>query len=196
MNHKEITDDVKFNRFWKNLLSKIIIVMIVVFGAAWMYSSHQLKNERIVIIPSHLNAKVEAGGNSASPEYIRVMLTHITALLHNFTEHTARRQFTEFLSYIPPINQERAREGILRRLEEIERLKLSEQFIPDEFHPLPDNRCLFKGKLIKRSAGVEISDAVTSYEYTYRIYLGGFQIDEVKPLTDAEYNAILRRDGK
>lgn len=194
-----------FSSMYERLEAKYIallvtIIVLTLSNAFLVQNLIDTSNRRTtIVVPSHLNSRVEVGKEYASPEYIRVMAFHITGLLYSFTPYTVSRQFNEVLSYVPlkKGTEERAEliQTLQKKTDQIVKLKISESFLPDDLVFVASDRCVVSGKLIRWSVNTEVAEEQIYIEYTYQINGGGFQIEKVRVLDHAQYAALRRSNG-
>ncbi len=174
-------------------LVAVLVTLVVLLAACIVY---QAERTRIVIVPTHLAGKIELEGENVSPDYVRVMILHMTGLLYTYTPHNAAARYREFLAYIPSNRLEEVKNSLQRKIDQISRLKISESFMAREFHILGPTACVIAGSTIRWSAGQELTKEDINIKYVFSVKNGGFQIEEIINLSPAEYTALLRAPGK
>lgn len=172
-----------------NIVLSVSILMISV------YAIHSVNQRRVIIIPSHLNTKVEFKGETADPEYIRIMSLHMVRLLYSYTPTSISNQYKEFLAYTPHEKWEGIKGTLQNRINQIIKLKIKETFLPEQVNLLNKNIVAIKGMTIRWSAGQELAQENVYLKLTYLIENGGFRVQEMSILTSSEYSALLHDDA-
>jgi type IV conjugative transfer system protein TraE len=180
---------------YRLLLFANVLLAVMVAGLA-VHASYLANRTRVIVIPSHLNAKVELQGESASPEYTRIMALHMTNLLYTYTPYTIATNYQEFMVYVPAERWESVKAQLQQRIDQVGKLKINETFLHREFLILKEGECLVAGKSIRWSAGQELATEDIFLRYQYKIINGGFRIEEVHVLTNNEYNTLRHSRGK
>lgn len=180
---------------YRLLLISNVLLVLVVAGLA-LHVSQLANRSRVIVVPSHLNAKVELKGESASPEYIRIMALHLSNLLYTYTPLSIGANYQEFMAYVPGERKESVQGQLQQRIDQVSKLKINETYLNRDFALLKEGECVLSGKTIRWSAGQELSTDDLFLRYTYRIINGGFLIEEIQVLTSNEYNALRHARGK
>ena len=180
---------------YRLLIFSNAILAIAVVGLA-AYVGHLADRTRIVVVPSHLNAKVELRGESASAEYVRIMALHMTNLLYTYTPLSISTNYREFMAYVPAERWESVHEQLQQRIDQVGKLKINETYLNREFTLTKEGECLLAGKTIRWSAGQELATDDLFLRYTYKIINGGFRIEEIHVLTSNEYNTLRHARNK
>jgi len=180
---------------YRLLLVTNVILAVIVFGLA-IHAVWAADRSRVIIVPSHLASAVEIQGERASPEYVRIMLLHLTNLLYTYTPYSIMENYREFLAYIPPEKLNEVQEQLQGRIDRVSRLKINETFMATSVVFPERGIGVLSGKTIRWSAGQELATEDIHMKYKYNIKNGGFQIDEISLLTSSEFNALQRTAGK
>ena len=159
------------------------------------YCVYRAEHARVIIVPTHLAAKVAIEGEATSPEYIRIMGIHLTHLLYTYTPYNIGDRYKEFLAYVPAENWATVKTSLQQRIDQVGKLKISESFMPKTFTLLKDS-FLVAGTTIRWASGQELTNDEIHIRYTYSITDGGFRVEEIRLLSPAEYNALLRDHNK
>lgn len=195
MDFKIFSDDLRdAGAKYRLLLCANILLALMLVGLA-IHTVWMANRARVIIVPTHLAAQVEMKGERASPEYVRIMLLHMTNLLYTYTPYSIMDQYREFLAYLPPEKLLSVKEQLQHRIDQIAKLKINETFQAGEvLLPLP-GVCLVSGKTVRWSAGQELATEELYLKYEYQIKNGGFRIEAISLLTAGEYNALQRNRG-
>lgn len=179
--------------FAKYRLSQGVIVLLAAMVAGLAgYAIYTANHARVIIVPTHLAAKLEVQGETTSPEYIRVMGIHLTHLLYTYTPYNITDRYKEFLAYVPAENWTKTKVMLQQRIDQVGKLKISESFMPKTFTLLKDSAFLVAGTTIRWASGQELTNDEIHIRYTYSVTDGGFRVDEIRLLSSVEYNALLR----
>ena len=170
------------------------LLSVLVIGLAG-YCVYRAEHARVIIMPTHLAAKVAIEGEATSPEYIRIMGIHLTHLLYTYTPYNIGDRYKEFLAYVPADNWATVKTSLQQRIDQVGKLKISESFMPKTFTLLKDS-FLVAGTTIRWASGQELTNDEIHIRYTYSITDGGFRVEEIRLLSPAEYNALLRDHNK
>ncbi len=196
MDFKIFSDDLRDASVkYRLLLCANILLVLMVVGLA-IHTMWIANRARVIIVPTHLAAQVELKGERASPEYVRIMLLHLTGLLYSYTPYSILEQYREFLAYIPADTLIEVKEQLQHRIDQIAKLKINETFLPQEVSLTQPDIALVSGRTIRWSAGQELATDDLYLKYHYQIQDGGFKIHELSILTANEYTALLRAERK
>lgn len=192
MDFKIFSDDLRdTGAKYRLLLCANILLVFMVIGLA-IHTMWMANRARVIIVPTHLAAQMEMKGERASPEYVRIMLLHMTNLLYTYTPYSIMDQYREFLAYLPPEKLLPVKERLQHRIDQIAKLKINETFQANEVVLPQPGVCLISGKTIRWSAGQELATEELYLKYEYQIKDGGFRIEAISLLSSGEYNALLR----
>lgn len=120
---------------------------------------------------------------------------HLTHLLYTYTPYNIGDRYKEFLAYVPAENWATVKTSLQQRIDQVGKLKISESFMPKTFTLLKDS-FLVAGTTIRWASGQELTNDEIHIRYTYSITDGGFRVEEIRLLSPAEYNALLRDHNK
>lgn len=177
-------------KYLLNLVANVALALAVA-GLA-VFAVYLADQKRIVIVPTHLAAQLEVQGTSASPEYVRIMLTHFTGLLYSYTPHNIMERYKEFLAYVPAEQRQAVHQQLQQRIDQVAKLKISETFMLKDFIFLNADTCLITGRTIRWASGQELAAEDIHIKYTYSIADGGFSVEEITLLSAAEFSALQR----
>lgn len=192
MDFKIFSDDLRdAGAKYRLLLCANILLALMLVGLA-VHTMWAANRARVIVVPTHLAAQIEMRGERASPEYIRIMLLHLTNLLYTYTPYSIMEQYREFLAYLPAEKILSVKEQLQHRIDQIAKLKINETFLAKEVLMPKPGVCLVSGKTIRWSAGQELATEELYLKYEYQINNGGFRIEAISLLTSGEYNALQR----
>lgn len=180
---------------YRVLLATNVILALVVLGLA-THAVWSANRARVIIVPTHLASPVEIKGERASPEYVRIMLLHLTNLLYTYTPYSIMDNYREFLAYIPPEKLTEVQEQLQGRIDRVSKLKINETFMSSDVLFPEWGISVISGRTIRWSAGQELATDDIYLKYKYNIKNGGFRIDEISLLTVGEFNALQRAANK
>lgn len=196
MDFKIFSDDFRdVSAKYRLLLCAVILLVLMVIGLA-VHTMWMANRARVIIVPTHLAAQVELQGERASPEYVRIMLLHLTNLLYTYTPYNILEQYREFLAYVPAESLLTVKEQLQHRIDQIAKLKINESFLAKEVLLTRPGEGLVSGRTIRWSAGQELATEDLYLKFKYQIKNQGFRIDELSLLTSNEYTALLRNMRK
>jgi len=196
MDFKIFSDDLRdTGAKYRLLLCANILLALMLVGLA-IHTMWMAGRARVIIVPTHLAAQVEMKGERASPEYVRIMLLHMTNLLYTYTPYNIMEQYREFLAYLPAEKLAPVKEQLQHRIDQIAKLKINETFQAREVLLSAPGVCLVSGKTVRWSAGQELATEELYLKYEYQIKDGGFRIEAISLLTSGEYNALQRPGRK
>ena len=182
-----------YAKFRLTLAVNVLLAAMVIGLSA--YAVHTARHARVIIVPTHLAAKLEIQGDATSPEYIRIMGLHLTHLLYTYTPYNIKERYKEFLAYVPAENWATVKTSLQYRIDQVGKLKISESFMPKTFTLLKGS-FLVAGTTIRWASGQELTNDEIHIRYTYNITDGGFRVEEIRLLSPAEYNTLLRDHNK
>lgn len=180
-------------KFRLTLAVNVLLAAMVIGLSA--YTVYTAKHARVIIVPTHLAAKLEIQGETTSPEYIRIMGLHLTHLLYTYTPYNIADRYKEFLAYVPAENWATVKTSLQQRIDQVGKLKISESFMPKTFILLKGS-FLVVGTTIRWASGQELTSDEIHIRYTYSITDGGLRVTEIRLLSSAEYNALRREHNK
>ncbi len=196
MDFKIFSDDLRdTGAKYRLLLCANILLALMLSGLA-IHTMWMADRARVIVVPTHLAAQVEMKGERASPEYVRIMLLHMTNLLYTYTPYSIMDQYREFLAYLPPDKMLPVKEQLQHRIDQIAKLKINETFLAGEVFLSQPGVCLISGKTVRWSAGQELAAEELHLKYEYRINNGGFRIEAISLLTAGEFTALRRTQHK
>lgn len=196
MDFKIFSDDLRdVGAKYRLLLFSNVLLVLIVAGLA-AYAVWMANRARVIIVPTHLAAQVEMQGEKASPEYIRIMLLHMTGLLYTYTPNNIMDQYREFLAYLPAEKLLSVKEQLQHRIDQIAKLKINETFLAKDVLFYQPGVGLVSGRTIRWSAGQELATEELYLKYEYQIKNGGFRIEAISLLTAGEFNALQRADAR
>jgi hypothetical protein len=196
MDFKIFSDDLRdAGAKYRLLLCANILLAFMVAGLA-VHTMWMANRARVIIVPTHQAAQVEMKGELASPEYVRIMLLHMTHLLYTYTPYSIMGQYREFLAYLPAEKLASVKEQLQHRIDQIAKLKINETFQAREVLLPSPGVCLISGKTVRWSAGQELATEELYLKYEYQVKDGGFRIEAISLLTSNDYNALQRPERK
>lgn len=193
----------KFNKFseqWMNdsvnlKFSKFVIVAllcVIVWGQFQLYQSS--KKMRTIIIPSHLNQKIEISDTYADDLYLRTMVGYMVNLIYSFTPYNIKNRYTEFLRYIPSSSIETIKDELNKKIEKNVSLGLSQQFYSEEFYILPNREILIGGKITPIVAGKVIgsgADNKVFLKVKYSLNSDGIQVETMEDVPENIFRSTV-----
>jgi type IV conjugative transfer system protein TraE len=196
MDFKIFSDDLRdAGAKYRLLLCANILLALMLSGLA-IHTMWMADRARVIVVPTHLAAQVEMRGERASPEYVRIMLLHMTNLLYTYTPYSIMDQYREFLAYLPPEKMLSVKEQLQHRIDRIAKLKINETFLAGEVLLPQPGVCLISGKTVRWSAGQELATEELHLKYEYQMKNGGFRIEAISLLTAGEFTALRRNQHK
>jgi len=192
----------KFSEQWKNdnvnlKFSKFVIVallIVIVWGQFQLYQSS--KKMRTIIIPSHLNQKIEISDTYADDMYLRSMVGYMVNLIYSYTPYNIKNRYTEFLRYVPSNSIEMIKDELNKKIEKNVSLGMSQQFYSEEFYILPGNEVLIGGKITPIVGGKVIGSGADNKVFLRVKYVlsgDGIQIESMEDVAEAKFRSIVVR---
>ena len=81
-----------------SMVANMVLAIAIVCLA--LQASNLATRVKTIVVPTHLRAQIEVQGDSLSPEYVRIMLLHLTNLMYSYTPYTIDSQYREFQAYM------------------------------------------------------------------------------------------------
>ncbi len=175
-----------------SMVVNLVLALVVVFLA--FHNGSLATRVKTIVVPTHLRAQVEIQGDSLSPEYVRIMLLHLTHLMYSYTPYTIDSQYREFQAYIPTENIDSVKDTLQKRRDQVLRLKIHESFLLSDLHFIGANTAAVKGRILRWATGQELASDDLIVKYSYQATDGGFRVTEISLLTSSELSALLRAD--
>ena len=148
---------------------------------------------RTIIVPTHLKAAVEYDpGSGGNPGYVRAMCGYMATRLYAFTPATIANNFAEFQHYVPSDRFDAAKSKLNARLDEVQRLRISEDLQIEETHVLPGGVCLLKGMLMRSAGGRILGSEDLLLRINYRLDNGGFWIEDFDSLDNGAFAQLMQ----
>lgn len=166
------------NLFAENRLLKFSVVVLTI---GYILLSREVSNSkgniRTVVVPPHLNSKVEIYGSWTTESYIREYMRYLGALIWNYSPATVRGQFDESLASWHPSVFEAAKERLYILAGQIEQTRASSVFYITGIKNNPDNHYVeVTGNSILFMQDKSVESVTKSYFVLYKVEAGRFWI--------------------
>ncbi|MDA8089220.1 MAG: type IV conjugative transfer system protein TraE [Nitrospiraceae bacterium] len=164
----------------ENRLLKFVVAVIgLAVIANCFFTFNMAKHERTILVPAGLNSRVEVTDGQASDGYLDLMARYVLGLALDYTPATARQQFGELLTLYAPEAFPGARKTFYSLADTVETAGVSSAFFIGSI------------KVDRTTGGIEATgvsrqfaqdgsplgpDKETTYELSYRISAGRFQL--------------------
>jgi len=188
---KNKIDELQF----KIVIQRITIVVLAVgliinsFTTYLVYSS-----KRTIITPSSLNTSLSISDIDLSPETLKVMIYGALDLLLSYQQSSIQSRYETFLrAYAYPSRVKEIRESLRERLREIQKLKMSQSFEPENFRIIERGMVVVSGRIIPSMMGQSTKPEPIYVRIEYRIVEGSVKILSFLDLSKTEYTNIMRR---
>lgn len=172
--------------FAENRLLKFVVVVLAV-GFVWCaYKVNDIKDKvRTVVVPPHINSKIEISGSWTTESYIREYMRYMGALLWNYSPSTARNQFNELLPSWHPEAFVQAKERLYILASQIEQTGASSAFYINQIaHNAENNYVEVTGNRNLMLQNKTVEAATKTYFVAYKVENGRFWIVGVEEKTD------------
>lgn len=177
-------------RFKVLLFTNICLTVALVTLAGMTVS--MATSKRTIIVPSQLAAQVEVSDGASDPTYIRVMSIHLAELLFDYTPYNIVERYNEFLHFVPVDALPTFKETMNVRIAQVEQTKVAESFNIEELHYKDAHTVIMSGKVVRYASGQQIGDEEMYLELGYKIRNGGFNVTNLKNLSQEEYRRVVR----
>lgn len=192
----------KFIEAWKNdkyrlsifkattmtLAVTILVLSFMVFRAA--------ENQKIIILPSQLHAKVETDGRTYNDAYIKAMGAYLVNLIYTYTPQNIESKYAEFLHYVPVRNLDEVRGTLDKKVSEVNQLEISENLNINRIIIAGDNNMLVDGNTTRFVGGTTIGTDQLYLRLSYQTKHGGFNVVGLEIMESRDYNDFLRRHNR
>jgi len=175
------------NLFLENLLLKFAVVVMgiaVVLGSWFTHST--VRDQKVIIVPPGLNAKIEVGGSVADENYLRLFSRYVIDLFLTYTPANARKQFEEILTVTHPTVYADMKGQLYDLVENIESAGITSAFHIEEVKSISGK----KGRALEVKGAVRqfykdtmVGDIRKTFIVRYRIDSGRFSITSIKEKT-------------
>ena len=164
----------------ENRLLKLVVVVIgLAVIANCFFTFNMAKHERTILVPAGLNSRVEVTDGQASDGYLDLMTRYALGLALDYTPATARQQFGEFLTLYSPGAFPEARKAFYSLADTVETADVSSVFFIGSIK-VDRTKSVLEATGVSRQFAQDGSplgpDRQTTYEMTYRISNGRFQL--------------------
>ena len=100
MKAKKFLSEFKNTKATNNFLRFLIVALITTIVAEGIIMLNLMDKQRVIVVPINVDRKFSITGDTASPEYVEMMIRQTIYLKENFTPETVRENFKAFLSLI------------------------------------------------------------------------------------------------
>ena len=164
----------------ENRLLKFAVAVIgLAVIANCFFTFNMAKHERTILVPTGLNSRVEISDGHASDGYLDLMTRYVLDLALDYTPATARQQFGEFLTLYSPAVFPEARKTFYSLADTVETAGVSSAFFIGGIK-VDRAKGVIEATGVSRQFAQDGSplgpDKETSYELSYRISDGRFQL--------------------
>lgn len=170
------------NTYAQNNLLKLACV---IFGVAAVISSivsySALKYHTVVMIPTHLNNKVEISANEADDEYIKSFTIDLMNYALNFNPATVQNNFNKLLLQVDPAMYPTFKTSLDGMMANISKLSISSVFYPAKIHVDPTQKTIEVSGIKKQwSNDSAIFNNMATYTIKYVIVDGRIYVEDLK----------------
>lgn len=166
------------NLFAENRLLKFCVVVLTL-GFVWnTYKVNDIKDKvRTVVVPPHINSKIEISGSYANESYIKEYVRYVGALLWNYSPATVRGQFSEISVSFHPSVFDAARERLYVLADQIETTRASSVYYISKITNNSDGNFIeVTGNRLLTLQDKSVESKTKSYFILYKIENGRFWI--------------------
>ena len=132
MKMQKFMSDFKNTKASNNFLRFLILVLVMVIAVEGAVMLNLMDKQRVIVVPINVDRKFSITGDSASPEYVEMMVRQIVYLKENFTPETVKENFKAFLSLISPRYYNQVEEKLMNTANELIKYQISQVFFPKE----------------------------------------------------------------
>ncbi len=132
MKMQKFLSDFKNTKASNNFLRFLILVLVMVIAVEGAVMLNLMDKQRVIVVPINVDRKFSITGDSASPEYVEMMVRQIVYLKENFTPETVKENFKAFLSLISPRYYNQVEEKLMNTANELIKYQISQVFFPKE----------------------------------------------------------------
>ena len=157
------------------LLKFVVLVNLGVTLAFVIMLEGALNNQKVIIIPGHLESKIEIQGNHVSEQYLKEMTRYILSLAVNYSASSAKNQFSELLPRFNVTVYDEARESYEKLARQIVRNQISQVFYLSDIQ-FNEKTIIVKGILKRTVKNEEVFNGKAKFNLEYQIILGKFVI--------------------
>ena len=176
-----------------NILKVTVCVLAIALISNSFITYFVYTSKRTIITPSTLNTSLSISDIDLSPESLKIITFDALNLLLSYQQSSVRKRFETFLrAYAYPGRVKDIRESLRERLREIENLKMSQSFEPDNFKILEKGVVLVTGRIIPAMMGQDTKPVPVYMKIEYRLVEGSLKILSFFDLTKSEYTALVR----
>jgi type IV conjugative transfer system protein TraE len=129
---QKFMSDFKNTKASNNFLRFLILVLVMVIAVEGAVMLNLMDKQRVIVVPINVDRKFSITGDSASPEYVEMMVRQIVYLKENFTPETVKENFKAFLSLISPRYYNQVEEKLMNTANELIKYQISQVFFPKE----------------------------------------------------------------
>jgi len=129
---QKFLSDFKNTKASNNFLRFLILVLVMVIAVEGAVMLNLMDKQRVIVVPINVDRKFSITGDSASPEYVEMMVRQIVYLKENFTPETVKENFKAFLSLISPRYYNQVEEKLMNTANELIKYQISQVFFPKE----------------------------------------------------------------
>jgi conjugal transfer pilus assembly protein TraE len=149
----------------------LIVVGLMAFSNGLLSAGYLYKNERIILVPPHINKTLWVQGGEVSQSYLEEMGLYITKLLLDLSPASFSYNHEVLLKYATPEAYGSLKKQLMKDGEHYTKLQLSTSFKPTEVTAYPESlEVTVKGTLASFVAGKHIHDSqeVLSLKFSLR----------------------------
>jgi len=129
---KKFLSEFKNTKATNNFLRFLIVALITTIVAEGIIMLNLMDKQRVIVVPINVDRKFSVTGNTASPEYVEMMIRQIIYLKENFTPETVRENFKAFLSLIAPQYYRQVEKKLMDAANELIKYQISQVFFIKE----------------------------------------------------------------
>ena len=132
MKMQKFMSDFKNTKASNNFLRFLIVALITIIVAEGIIMLNLMDKQRVIVVPINVDRKFSITGDTASPEYVEMMIRQTIYLKENFTPETVRENFKAFLSLIAPQYYRQVEKKLMNTANELIKYQISQVFFPKE----------------------------------------------------------------
>jgi len=161
--------------------SKILSFCLIIISICFLVSVYFIyslnKNQKIVIIPPGADSRIEVSHNSIDINTLKLWSKYITGLFLTYTPSTYVDQANDLLKMAAPHFYKNLESLLLENRKDIETLKVSSTFFPDEFEvDRNKNELIIKGDRFLVVGSEILTKKREIYIISYEVINGRFNL--------------------
>ena len=175
MKHKFYMEQLRNLLRQNGLLKVVVLANLGVTGVLGIMFNGALNNQKVIIIPSHLQSKIEVQGNHVSEQYLKEMTRYVLGLAVSYSASSAKNQFAELLPLFNVTVYDDTRESFEKLERKIVRNQISQIFYLSKIK-FSENTMVVEGILRRTIKNKEVFNGKATFNIEYQIILGKFAI--------------------